>query len=275
MAKFALGFEAYAASHPGCGEPITDEFPHEPFTCQLTTSGMLVYEPIERQIGFLERGTGLVVAADSLRLRRQPSTASAIIVDMPRGTPVHQLFEATIEADGFHWAYLQVESLAAEGYAAIEYLSDGQAPADDGLSLEPDYEFGFETLWPYIQAAGAEFGFDAQVLAGIIKQESGFTNWLLHEDGQGRGLLGLDPRGLLGDFATWTGLDPGPNNNPAVLPVVPQLRYAARELAEYAGLLGGAYNAARAWHRGEGQWQDAIGAQYEQLIRNWVAVLFR
>jgi hypothetical protein len=142
------------------------------------------------------------------------------------------------------------------------------------LTDEPDHLFTFEELWPTISAAGAELGFDAQVLAGIIEQESGFRNWRVHRDGTGHGLLGLDDNGLLPDFERWSGLSIGRGQAAASIPIVPQIRYAAHALADYAGRLGGPYAAARAWHRGEGLMDDAAGQHYEQLIRAHVAELF-
>jgi hypothetical protein len=147
------------------------------------------------------------------------------------------------------------------------------APMPD-LTDEPDHLFTFEQLWPTIQDAGSELGFDAQVLAGIIKQESGWRNWRVHRDGTGHGLLGLDDNGLLPDFERWSGLTIGRGGSAASIPIVPQIRYAAHALADYANRLGGAYAAARAWHRGERLMDDAAGQHYEQLIRAHVAELF-
>jgi hypothetical protein len=142
------------------------------------------------------------------------------------------------------------------------------------LTDEPDHAFTFEELWPTIKAAGDEFGFDPQVLAGIIMQESGLRNWRVHRDGTGHGLLGLDDGGLLPDFERWSGLPIGRGQAAASIPIVPQIRYAAHALADYAHRLGGPYAAARAWHRGEGLMNDARGQQYEALIRAHVADLF-
>jgi hypothetical protein len=147
-------------------------------------------------------------------------------------------------------------------------------PQSPDLTDEPDHLFSFEELWPTIKAAGDEFGFDAQVLAGIMEQEGGFRNWRVHRDGTGHGLLGLDDNGLLPDFERWSGITVGRGQSAISIPIAPQIRYAAHALADYADRLGGPYAAARAWHRGEGQMNDTRGQQYETLIRAHVADLF-
>jgi hypothetical protein len=154
----------------------------------------------------------------------------------------------------------------------VEQQDTGGDP--EGLTDEADHLFGFEELWPTIKAAGAEFGFDTQVLAGIIEQESGFRNWRVHFDGTGHGLLGLDDNGLLPDFERWSGLSIGRGQAARSIPIVPQVRYAASALADYARRLGGPYAAARAWHRGERLMDDTLGRHYEELIRAHVAELF-
>jgi hypothetical protein len=53
-----------------------------------------------------------------------------------------------------------------------------------------------------------------------------------------------------------------------------QIGYLAETIREYTDKLGDPYRAARAWHRGEGQWTDALGGRYEALIRRHVAELF-
>jgi hypothetical protein len=134
--------------------------------------------------------------------------------------------------------------------------------------------FTFEQLWPTIKAAGEEFGFSPEVLAGIMQQESGFRNYRVHFDGTGHGLLGLDDGGMLPGFEQWSGLRIGRGPGAESIPVVLQIRYAAKVLAGYARQYGDPYAAARAWHRGTGAMNDARGQNYEQLIRGHVQDLF-
>lgn len=167
--------------------------------------------------------------------------------------------------------YWQSKILDARRHPALV----GAVPEPGGpLPDDPDHLFSFAELWPTIKAAGDEFGFDPQVLAGIMKQESGFRNWRVHRDGTGHGLLGLDDNGMLPAFERWSGIAVGRGQNARSIPIVPQIRYAAFALADYARRLGGPYAASRAWHRGEGGMNDQLGRQYEQLIRAHVASLF-
>lgn len=156
----------------------------------------------------------------------------------------------------------------------VDAVNDGATMPGAELNDEADHLFTFEDLWPTIKAAGAEFGFDPEVLAGIMQQESGFRNWRVHRDGTGHGLLGLDDNGMLPGFEHWSGITVGRGQRAISIPIAPQIRYAAFALADYANRLGGPYAAARAWHRGQGQMNDALGQNYEQLIRAHVAELF-
>jgi hypothetical protein len=157
---------------------------------------------------------------------------------------------------------------------AIEARRLPSLASDTGLTSEPDHHFTFQELWPTIQTAGDRVSFSSEVLAGIIQQESSFTNWRVHNDGTGHGLLGLDDNGLLPGFEQWSGLRIGRGLNAVSIPVVPQITYAAIVLAKYAQTYGDSYAAARAWHRGQGAMNDALGQAYEQLIRKHVADLF-
>lgn len=91
---------------------------------------------------------------------------------------------------------------------------------------EPDHIFGFAALWPTIQVAAGTYSADAQVLAGIIQQESGFTNFRVHRDGTGHGLLGLDDNGLLPDFEKFSALSCGRGQNAISIPPKLQIEYA-------------------------------------------------
>lgn len=178
---------------------------------------------------------------------------------------------ATAETD-ISTAYWQDKLFEARRLPALAVAEPAPPPGE--LTSEPDHLFSFEELWPTIKSAGNEFGFDPQVLAGIMKQESGFRNWRVHRDGTGHGLLGLDDNGMLPGFEGWSGISVGRGHNAVSIPIVPQIRYAAFALADYARRLGGPYAAARAWHRGQGQMNDSLGQNYERLIRAHVATLF-
>lgn len=266
-AQYQAGFRAYALAHSGVGDPITDEFPSAQFTCQMTTAGMLVYEPISQAIGFLESGADYQLTADGVRLRESPSTSAPIVAEnLGLGTVVHVLFVAIINADGHAWRYAHTPQ--GEGWIAVDFLGSVGT-----LTLGPDYLFTFEELWSTIQAAGDEFGFDPQIIAGIVQQESGFRNYRVHFDGTGHGLMGLDDGGLLPDFERWSGLSIGRGQDAAMIPVELQLRYAAKWLAGTSKRLG-VWNAVRSWHTGEGNYDSAAGVNYEALIRGHISDLF-
>ena len=142
------------------------------------------------------------------------------------------------------------------------------------LTSAQDHLFTFKELWPYISSAAEAYGADAQVLAAIILQESGWKNWRVHADGTGHGLLGLDDNGLLPDFERWSGLKVGRGASAAMIPPKAQIGYGAYQLRRYMDIYGGAYTAARVWHRGPGLYLDARGDNYEALMRSHVRTLF-
>jgi LysM repeat protein len=150
------------------------------------------------------------------------------------------------------------------------------------LSMEPNHRFTLQELMPHLERYANQYGFDPQVLAGMVYQESSFTNFIVHRDGTGHGLLGYDDNGLAPDFQAWVrrskpGYEDftiGRGANARVLPPEFQLEYAAMKLADYSRRYGGDYAAARAWHRGPGGMNDSRGQHYEQLIRAHVNNLF-
>lgn len=74
----------------------------------------------------------------------------------------------------------------------------------------------------------------------------------MHRDGYGRGLVGLDPRGELGDFMLWSGLDPNRLNDPnrGIAPEL-QIEFLALRLHEWQKDKGGdLWHAVAAWHTG-------------------------
>ena len=217
------------------------------------------------------------VTDDHVRLRGQPGTAQPILEELGRGAVVVAQSAQVVEADGHQWRNVRAPD-GKIGWVAAEFLQvvEGPIPPDDGsgLSDEPDFAFGFEALWPYIQASAAKYGADPQVIAAIMEQESGFTNWRVHRDGTGHGLFGLDDNGLLPDFEEWSGLSCGRGQGAISIPPGPQIDYCCKTIAGLSSEYGSAFNAARVWHRGPGLWQDDRGAGYGQLIRDHIAELF-
>lgn len=281
MTEYTGAFKALALIQE-LGEPFDDEHTGSA-TMQTAPEGRLVYLAAEDRAVLVPQGELLVTTAGALRLRADPGLGGQILVDGigPKGTGVHPIVEGSVEADSYHWRYVRVLDSGAEGWAAADFLEvpgvtppEPTPPDDGGLTDEPDHQFTFEELWPTIQSAAAEYGFDPQVLAGIIMQESGFRNYRVHFDGTGHGLGGLDDNGMLPDFERWSGISVGRGGDAISIPIVPQIRYLAMRLADYAQRFGGPYAAARAWHRGSNLMDDARGQQYEALIRAHVQTLF-
>jgi hypothetical protein len=139
----------------------------------------------------------------------------------------------------------------------------------------PNRAFTFDEVWPHLRTAGATHGADAQVLTAITYQESGFTNWLVHADGTGHGLIGLDDHGLLPDFETWSGFAVGRGHSARSIPPELQLNYLAKTIAAMARNHGGSFLAAcREWHRGPTLMNDALGFHYQDLIEAHISRLF-
>ncbi|MFN0145055.1 MAG: hypothetical protein ACKVT1_00975, partial [Dehalococcoidia bacterium] len=138
----------------------------------------------------------------------------------------------------------------------------------------PDLVIGFARLRPVIEAAAAEFRADGQVMAGIVQQESGFKNFLVHFDGTGHGLIGLDDNGLLPSFETWAGMTVGRGAAAISIPPGLQMRFLAKTIAELTARHGNAFAAAREWHAGRGGMNGPAGLHYEQLIRAHESKLF-
>jgi hypothetical protein len=210
----------------------------------------------------------LQLNTDGVRLRTAPNTSSVILVEnLGIGTVVTAL-------DDYDWRKVRTPG-GTVGWVAARYLSptpqDG--PGDD-LSMEPEHRFTFGELRPHIHALADEHGADPQVVAGVIFQESGFRNYRVHLDGTGHGLVGLDDNGLLPDFERWSGLTVGRGAAAEIIPPGLQIAYLAKTIKDYSYRVGSHYNAARAWHRGEGRGWDHLGARYEELIRSHVAALY-
>ncbi|HEY7066975.1 MAG TPA: LysM peptidoglycan-binding domain-containing protein [Chloroflexota bacterium] len=213
------------------------------------------------------------VTDDAVRLRAAPGLGGQILAELAAGTLVPGLEPPTVAADGYDWRHVRAPGGTA-GWVATAFLA---APGDgDGgdLSDEADHHFAFAQLRPVIEAAAARFGTDPQVVAAIVAQESTFTNWRVHPDGTGHGLVGLDDNGLLPDFERWCGQTFGRGAAARVIPPALQIAYLAKTIAELTQAYGSPYAAARVWHRGPSLWQDAQGDLYESLIRGYVRELY-
>ena len=109
----------------------------------------------------------------------------------------------------------------------------------------------------------------------MAKQESGFRNYRVHNDGTGHGFFGLDDGGMRVPFEQWSGFYIGPGRTANIAPPEKQIEYACYQLARYAVAYGNdPWAACRAWHRGGGLMNDAQGQNYEVLIRRHVQTLF-
>jgi hypothetical protein len=227
----------------------------------------------------IEEPSQYALTAAGVRLREQPGIRRRIVIqDLGQGTRVTAVSTEQRSADGHVWIEVRTDD-GTSGWVAREYLrllnnGTAGADADFGLSGEGDRQFSFEELWPCIQSAAAEYGTDGQVIAGILKQESGFKNYLVHHDGTGHGLIGLDDNGLLPDFERWSGSSYGRGRAASAIPPAQQIEYCAMIIAGYARKYGGAYAGCRAWHRGERLMDDQRGQHYEDLIRGHVRQLF-
>jgi hypothetical protein len=227
----------------------------------------------------IEEPSQYVLVAAGVRLRKRPGTNQPVIIeDLGQGTRVTAVSTQQRSATGYVWLEVRTDD-GVVGWVAREFLrladsGTSTATLDFGLSDAADHQFAFADLWPCIQAAGAEYGIDAEVVAGIVQQESSCKNYRVHLDGTGHGLIGLDDNGLLPDFERWSGLSCGRGQAAISIPPARQIEYCAKVIADYARKYGGAFAAARAWHRGERLRDDTAGQKYERLIRGHIRNLF-
>jgi hypothetical protein len=152
--------------------------------------------------------------------------------------------------------------------------SSGPVFANDRFSQEPNAEFSFGELQPFIQQCADQYGTDARTMAEIVGQESTFRNLIVHDDGTGHGLIGLDDGGLLSDFEGWTGQRFGRGAGAACIPPEWQIEYLAKTLAEFTREFGSVIMAARAWHTGAGGRFSPEGDFYEQCLANQERAIF-
>src|SRR5262249_49782932 len=160
--------------------------------------------------------------------------------DLGRATHVTAVSTEQRSADDHVWLEVRTDD-GKSGWVAREFLrqvtgggSASTTGADFGLSNDANCQFSFQELWPCIQSAAAEYGTDAQVIAGIVQQESHFKNFIVHDDGTGHGLVGIDDNGLMSDFEGWSGLSCGRGAAAIAIPPAVQLEYCARTIADYA-----------------------------------------
>lgn len=203
------------------------------------------------------------------------NVARATWPNLPAYFPMHSELPEGI-ADGKSDVFPRGDGRADELRARILALLPFESAPATAFSLEPDHQFSLGELWPLIAQYGAQYGFDPQVLAGIVQQESSWINWRVHRDGTGAGLLGLDDGGQLPGFEQWSGLSIGRGQDHAMIPVELQLEYAAKVLgrltAEKYG--GDPLTAAQEWHRGWKNYADERGLRYRSLIAGHVKELF-
>lgn len=197
------------------------------------------------------------VTTPNVRLRAEPSTNSPILATLNPDTIVVQVDRP--------WLHIKVDNV--EGWAALEFLTDYTLTQPSDSPEETTYTL--DELLPLLTDS-----FPYKVLAAIAKQESGFKNYRVHFDGTGHGLFGLDDNGMLPSFEAFSKINVGRGHNAIIIPIKPQIDFAKHILTIYSDKYDGPYNAARVWHRGEGQWQDTLGDNYEALIRHWEATLF-
>ncbi|MCY1015090.1 C39 family peptidase [Pyxidicoccus sp. MSG2] len=148
------------------------------------------------------------------------------------------------------------------------------AAQTSGLPQGRDAQLSLQQVWPYIEKYAKQYGADPKVLAGIVAQESSFKNHGVHRDGTGHGLIGLDDNGLLPSFEKWAGMQVGRGANAKTIPPEKQLEFLAKTIGDLTKKHGSSLAAAREWHRGAGNMNDARGYDYQSKIQNHINTLF-
>ncbi len=154
-------------------------------------------------------------------------------------------------------------------FAALEKAVAQGVTSGAPLSNERNHQFTLDELTPAINANAQKYGVDPKLLAGIIKQESTYKNHIVHDDGTGHGLIGLDDNGLKSDFEKWSGTTVGTGADAASIQPEKQIEFLAKTLSEVSKSYyqGDQFAAAREWHTGPGGVNSADGREYEQLVR--------
>lgn len=143
----------------------------------------------------------------------------------------------------------------------LSSLAPSPLPAARDAGIAP------EALAPWVAKYAAQYGADPEVMGAIIEQESSYTNYAVHKDGTGHGLIGLDDHGLLPDFERWSGLSVGRGANARTIRPEKQIEFLAKTLGAYTEKYGSAWEAARAWHAGAGGRDKPDGVTYERLVK--------
>ncbi len=150
----------------------------------------------------------------------------------------------------------------------------GSVSSLEPFSTRADAKIGFNALYPSLQKIARKYKVDVKLLSAVVYQESTFTNWRVHPDGTGHGLVGLDDNGLLLDFERWACMKVGRGQLARTIPVAPQLEFLGMRMKQMVRKYGNSMAAARAWHRGAGGMWDALGDKYANLITNRINQLF-
>ncbi|MGA9522413.1 MAG: hypothetical protein WBV82_13170 [Myxococcaceae bacterium] len=174
---------------------------------------------------------------------------------------------------------------AQPGYAQPGYAQPGYAQpgyAQQGFSRQPyDYAAGYQNdmrgewdrsldpiankaytygeLKPYIDASAKKYGVDPYLIAGMLKKESTFTNWIHHKNPQAHGLIGVTENGMLPEFEAFASqqlgkkVTYGKGTNAKPLHPDLQIEFLAKKLDEIKKKHGlqSHQQAAGAWYLGD------------------------
>lgn len=153
--------------------------------------------------------------------------------------------------------------MAIDGVSGVSGVSDVgliEAPQFEPEALPAAEPAGFSTtddFTPAEEAAPVDLTGGAEM----------FVNQLVHDDGQGTGLTGLDPRGLLPAFEQATGLVAGPPEDRHALPPAQQIQFLAQTIAS----TGNNMEAAAIWHAGPRGTNTQAGREYVDIIKGWIS----
>jgi murein DD-endopeptidase MepM/ murein hydrolase activator NlpD len=148
------------------------------------------------------------------------------------------------------------------------------------LSTQNDQSFTKTQLLPVVKAACAAHkpSPDPKVVLGIIMQESSMRNLLVHRDGTGTGLCGIDAHGEMKSFFQWSKLDEKKYRKSAsspqlkrVFPPELQIEFLCKRLSEMMAIHDcDTWGAVPVWHTFA---NPDEAAKYLKAIRARVAAL--